>query len=139
MSWFNPSPKKHPQKMVVAQPHFVGEQDGPPERELKERLVAFFHRDQSVQTAYLARAMYGEQGAVNVALCLRTQFGPDGGLAEKVGRIFATMFGSHEHLDMVFLTPAQETALAKVCTPFFNRNSGQSKADTESDDKDAQS
>jgi hypothetical protein len=99
MSWFNPSPKKHPQKMMVAQPHFLGEQDGTPEHELKERLVAFFHRDQSVQTAYLARVRYGEQGAVNVALCLRTQFGPDGGLAEKVGRIFATMFGSHEHLD----------------------------------------
>jgi hypothetical protein len=123
MSWFKPKPNEHPQEMRVPQPRFVGEQDGPPERELKERLVEFFRRDQSVQIAYLARVVYGDQIAVGVALCLRTQFGPDRGLAEKIGRIFASMFGSHEHLDMVFLTSEQEAALAKTCRPFFGPSS----------------
>jgi hypothetical protein len=52
-------------------------------------------------------------------LCLRTQFGPDPGLAEKIGRIFASMFGVHENLDLLFLNDDQENALRKVAAPFF--------------------
>lgn len=105
--------------MNVAQLKFCGEQEGPPERELKERLVQFFQRDQSVTAAYLARVAYADQSSVNVALCLRTRFGSDPGLAEKIGRLFASMFGPREHLDIVFITGEQETELAKVCSPFF--------------------
>lgn len=120
MSWLRPKSKKHPQEIHVPQLRFIGDQDGPPERELKERLADFFRRDQSVKAAYLARISYGDPSRVSVALCLRTQFGPDRGMAEKVGRIFATMFGSHEHLDIIFPTIEQEAALAKVCAPFFS-------------------
>ena len=119
MSWFKRSSNKHPQEMRVPQPRFLGEQDGPPERELKAALDDFFRRDQSVRTAYLARVAYGEQAGVNVVLCLRTQFGPDPGLAEKIGRIFASMFGAHENLDLLFLNDDQENALRKVASPFF--------------------
>jgi SseB protein C-terminal domain len=119
MSWLKPKPKEHPQEIHVPQLHFIGEQDGPPERELKERLVGFFQRDQSVKAAYLARVSYDDPSHVSVVLGLRTQFGPDRGMAEKVGRIFALIFGSHEHLDILFLTTEQEAALVKVCAPFF--------------------
>lgn len=54
-----------------------------------------------------------------VALCLRARFGPERSLAESGGRIFASMFGSHEHLDIIFLTEVQEAELATVCKPFF--------------------
>ena len=120
MSWLNPKSKEHPEEIRAPQLHFVGEQDGPPERELKERLADFFRRDQSVKAAYLARVSYDDPSRISVALCLRTQFGPDHGMAEKIGRIFAAMFGSHEHLDIVFPTPEQEAALAKVCASFFS-------------------
>jgi hypothetical protein len=119
MSWLKPKSKQHPQSVHVPQLRFIGEQDGPPERELKERLAEFFRHDQSVRAAYLARVNYGDPSRVSVALCLRTQFGADPGMAEKIGRIFSSMFGSHEHLDMVFLSPEQEAMLAKVCAPFF--------------------
>ena len=120
MSWFKPKPKQHPQQVAVPHLRFFGEQDGPPERELKERLAQFFQHDQSVMAAYLATVAPDAQVPVNVALCLRTQFGSDPGLAEKVGRIFATMFGPREHLDIIFLDDEQEAELAKVCSPFFS-------------------
>lgn len=121
MTWFKRNPPKHPEKIGVPQVRFVGEQDGPPERELKDRLTEFFHRDASVKAAYLAKVTYNESSPVSIALCLRTLFGPDPGLAEKVGRIFASMFGGHEHLDIVFLSDVQEAELAQKCSRFFGQ------------------
>jgi len=119
MSWFGPKSKKHPQEMRVPKLRFLGEQDGPSECELKERLVEFFRRDRSVQAAYLARVTYGDEAEANVALCLRTQFGPDRGLAEKVGTIFKTLFNAQVHLDIIFPSAAQQSELTQVCKPFF--------------------
>jgi hypothetical protein len=121
MDWFKPDSRRHPQRIDVPQILFVGEQDGPPERELKTRLIAFFQRDASVRSAYLAQVAYRESSAISVALCLGTQFGRDPGLAEKVGRIFASMFGGREHLDIVFLSDVQEAELAKKCPRFFGQ------------------
>jgi hypothetical protein len=39
--------------------------------------------------------------------------------AERVGNIFASIFGSHEHIDTIWLTPEMLVELAKVCRPFF--------------------
>ena len=119
MSSFNSKSKKHPEEIRVAKLHFLGEQDGVPERELKNCLTEFFQRDQRILTAYLARVAYGEQSPMVVALCLRSKFGPDRAVAEKVGKIFASMFGDHEHMDIIFLDDQQESVLAKVCSPFF--------------------
>src|SRR5262245_18847652 len=112
MSPFNPTSKKHPEEFQVPQLRFLGEQDGPPERELKCRLAQFFQNDRSVTTAYLARVAYGADSFA-VALCLRAQLAPDRGLAEKVGTIFASLFGGHEHLDIMFLSEMQEAELAR--------------------------
>jgi SseB protein C-terminal domain len=119
VSWYNPRSKKHPEEIQVPKLRFLGEQDGVSERELKSCLTEFFRRDQSVLTAYLARVAYGEQSPMVVALCLRSHFGPDRGVAETIGKIFASMFGGHEHLDIIFLDDKQESELAKVCSPFF--------------------
>jgi hypothetical protein len=116
MSWFNPKCKKHPRKIKVPQLRFLGEQDGPAERELKSRLAEIF--DQGISAAYLARVAYGEKSFA-VALCLRSYLGPDRGLIKTVAKIFASMFGSHEHLDIIFLSEAQEAELAMVCNPFL--------------------
>jgi len=104
----------------------LGGQDGPPERLLKERLADFFHRDRSVSKAYLAKVDLGRGKKASVVLGLRTQFGPDRGMVEKVGAIFGFVFNAKEHLDIMFLTDGQEAQLTKVCKPFFERNERES-------------
>jgi len=103
----------------IHQLYFLGEQDGPPEQELKEQLAALFARAQWVRTAYLARVTYEKMGPVNVALCVRGQQGQNRVFAQRVGSVFASIFGSHEHLDIIWLAPEQEAALTQVCPPFF--------------------
>jgi hypothetical protein len=117
MAFFKRNPPKHPQEIQVPHVKFCGEQDGPPEQMLKGRLAEFFERDQSVHAAYLARVDVG--GQLSVALCLKTRFGPDQGLAEKIGAIFRTIFNAQAYLDIMFVSEAQQVELAKVCRPFF--------------------
>lgn len=117
MSRLNPT-SKNPEKFQLTELRFLGEQDGPPERELKFRLAQLFHSNKNVTTAYLARVSYGPESFA-VALCLRARSGADRGLVEKVGKIFASMFGGHEHLDIIFVDEVQEAELASICTPFF--------------------
>ncbi len=120
--WFQSKRPKHPKELHVSKMQFLGEQDGPPERDLKNKLTEFFQRDKSVKKAYLARTAYDEQSKPSVALCLRTEFGPDRGLAEKVGKIFGIRFSDPEYMDIIFLTDEQESDLSKVCSPFFDEN-----------------
>jgi hypothetical protein len=107
-----------PQQVMVQTVHFLGEQDGPPEQELKNKLVILFGQLRLVNIAYLAVVRYGDAVSPNVALCVR-QPGQNRVFAERVGRVFGPIFGSHEHLDVIWLTPEQETSLAKVCRPFY--------------------
>jgi hypothetical protein len=117
MSWFK-WPRKKIEALHVAQVRFLGEQDGPPERELKEKLAEFF-RDSTVKSAYLAQVAYESGAAPEVALCIRSESGPDESLAKDVGSVFARMFGKGEHMDIVFLDEGQEAELSKVCRAFF--------------------
>jgi hypothetical protein len=112
-------PPRQPVKMVVKQLTFIGEQSGPPEQLLKDRLTEFFNRDRSVQKAYLARINIDDQ--VGVALCLKSRAGSNQALATKIGDIFRPIFSAHAHLDIMFVNPAQEAALDRVCKPFFRR------------------
>lgn len=120
MSFLNLSRKKH-EDIRVREIRFLGEQDGPPERLLKEKLADFFRRDGSVKKAYLAKVDFGQGKNASVVLGLRTQFGPDRGIVEKVGSIFAFIFNAKEHLDIMFLTDEQEAELTKACKPFFEQ------------------
>lgn len=105
--------------MYLSDIRFLREQDGEPERLLKARLVETFgHRDE-VQRAYLAQISTANQSGV--ALCLKTRHGPDLNILRDVGAIFAGLFGRQEHLDIVFLKETQESALRKVCNPFYRR------------------
>ena len=118
MSRLNLTPKKHAQEFQISHIRFLGEQDGPPERELKCRLVAFLQNDQTVTAGYLARVVYGDESFA-IALCLRSQLGRHRRLADEVAKIFASIFGSHEHLDIIFLNETQQAELAIVCRAFF--------------------
>ena len=120
--WFSkPSPKKS-EEVRVREVRFLGEQDGPSERLLKEKLADFIRRDRSITRAYLARGDFGKGRDASVVLGLRTQFGPDKGMVEKIGAIFASVFNPKEHMDIMFLTDSQEVQLAKACKPFFDES-----------------
>jgi hypothetical protein len=120
MSFFKASRKK-PKEFRVPQIRFLGEQDGPPERILKERLADFFRRHRSVNRAYLARVDFGEGKDATVVLGLRTGLDPDKGIVETVGTIFASVFDAKKHLDIMFLTEHEEAELSGVCPPFFEQ------------------
>jgi len=117
----NSPPKKH-EEIIARKIRFLGEQDGSPEQFLKNKLAEFFRRDGSVSRSYLAKIDYGEGKNAGVVLGLRTQFGPDKGMVEKIGAIFAFVFNAKEHLDIMFLTDSQEAELSKVCKPFFQQD-----------------
>src|SRR5690349_6139424 len=108
MAWWKRNQKQPTKELQVPDIRFLGEQDGPAEINLKDKFVAFFRRDKSINRAYLARADFGEGTKVSSVLGLRTQFGPDKGMVEKIGSIFASVFNSTQHLDIVFLTDQQE-------------------------------
>ena len=109
-----------PDQFRVASPRFVGEQDGPPERELKGRLCLLFGGEKGVYRAYLARVAYGDATSYSVALCIRAESATDIGLSEKAGKIFASAFATREHLDIIFITETQESELLCRCRPFFS-------------------
>jgi len=110
-----------PDELPVSDLKFLGEQDGEPERRLKGQLADLLARHPDIERAYLVRAMNG--GAASVMLCIATRADePDATLLHEIGGIFAAIFNTKEHLDILFPGAAQEVQLAKVCAPFYNRS-----------------
>jgi hypothetical protein len=118
MSWFKRKPAEVVTPAVVK---FVGEQDGSPERDLKAQFIKLFREQSTIQRAYLARTDYGDATGVNVALCVKSSTGEDTSLVSSVSAIFGEMFGSHEHLDVLFIRDDEEQQLRVVCTAFYER------------------
>ena len=110
---------KSPEQFRVSAPRFIGEQDGPPERELKSRLIELFEQVHGIGKAYLARVAYDDSEAISVALCLRAET-THRDIVEKIGKIFGSMFPSRERLDIIFVTEKQECDLVRSCKPFFD-------------------
>jgi hypothetical protein len=63
--------KKHMEQMQVSRVKFLREQDGLPERALKQRLVEYFRQSGGVQAAYLACVAYGSHAQRRIAIQLR--------------------------------------------------------------------
>ena len=68
---------------------FLGEQDGPVERQIERKLVSLFDARPDVSRAYLCRIRYPSAEAVALVLSAPE----DPGLAAMVAEVFATMFG----------------------------------------------
>ena len=98
---------------------FVGEQDGVPERELKDRFSEFITAAGVHCRAYLARVEYGSLQGLNVALCVSVQSGDIQVIKSGVARIFREMFRTNEHLDVIVLSESQEHELKAVASRFF--------------------
>jgi type III secretion system (T3SS) SseB-like protein len=116
--WFKSKSNDKLEEIQVREIRFVGEQDGPSERELKGRLTDCFEHVRTVDRAFLVRVAYNDN-SVAVALCLRSRGRPDDSLVRTVGEIFASLFGGHEHLDIIFLSAEQEAEIVTICRPFF--------------------
>ena len=97
---------------------FVGEQDGEPEREFRERVVPLLYESAVVERGYLARVAYESSSSASVVLCLVAQQ-PNDALLREIGAVFASMFGRDQHLDVLFIGWDREQELARVCSPFF--------------------
>jgi hypothetical protein len=119
MGWFKQKPSRPPETLWVSSLSFLGEQDGPPERELKAQFCELFQDRAHVQRAYLARVDYGNPIEHHVALCIRMTTPDDVKLKKAIGSLFAQKFGAHEHLDVILVQEGQEADLGKVCRPFY--------------------
>jgi hypothetical protein len=109
------------EELRVPSVQFLAEQDGKPERELKDRLTEVFQDCEQVLRAYLARVTYGSSAEVNVSLCLRITGNPDPSMLRRVASIFHATFNVREHLDTIVLDEEKELGLSAVCPPFFAR------------------
>ena|SRR5579859_2320614 len=95
---------------------FVCEQDGVAEQQLKA-LLAPELLSRNIARAYLARIEYQDPSRHEVALCIRGTEDP--ALVQAVATHFAELFARPVHLDVLFVSEAQEQELMSVCRPFF--------------------
>ena len=121
MKWFKNRAARSPQQLTARVIKFSGEQDGAAEHDLKVRFIELFRHEPTVERAYLARADYGDATGIHVALSVKSSVGEDKSLNPKVAGIFGAMFGSHEHLDLLFIREDQEEELRLVCAPFYHQ------------------
>lgn len=117
----NAKRKKVHEQLHAVRVNFLREQDGLSERELKDHLSPIIRADQNLLRAYLARVTYGDSPAASVALCLRSTAGPSLSVVENIEKVFGSMFGSHAHLDIIFISENQESELIRCCRSFFRR------------------
>ena len=124
--------ERQPVEFHRSQLRFIAEQDGAIEQEFKQKLTDLFRDRKTVTKAYLAAADYGTPATFTVALCLRAFPSPDRALVKSVGGVFASIFCSAEHLDVLFIDNEQEMRLRQVCYPFYEVSSAiKSKAKLE--------
>jgi hypothetical protein len=107
------------EKVLLSTVRFLGEQDGPFERILKNKLVDTLSRFPEVRRAYLARATYSEDPSSVVVLGITADIGNETEIANSIGSVFSSLFNAREHLDLIFLSAIQELEIKDACSPFF--------------------
>lgn len=110
--------RREPEHFELSDLKFIGEQDGAPERELKNRIRDYLSKRGANCRAYLARVKYSTEADFSVALCIGGVAQADE-IASDVGRIFSEMFRTDEHLDVIHVSDGQEDELKRVATPFY--------------------
>jgi hypothetical protein len=113
------TPSRPTEEFTAPTIRFVGEQDGPPERDLKSHIAELLTNELEVDRAYLARVQYDDAENWNVALCLAATNPDISRINERIGRLFAGIFANDMHLDILYLSDAQEEEITKVCTSFY--------------------
>jgi hypothetical protein len=99
--------------------HFICEQDGPAERDLKALWHPLLIGSPEVTCAYLVRVSYGDDKAEHVLLALRSTGSLDTDLAFSLRAPFAAKFNREASLDIGYVSSAQESTIVQVCSPFY--------------------
>ena len=95
----------------------LGEPDGPGERRLKEALGVLLGLNQSAIRAYLLH------DGRSVRLGVLTHDGkPDEKLVEQLDNVFAALFNTTAHLDILFLSENKDAEIRRTLPPFYNRH-----------------
>ena len=116
--------KPRTEELRIAEIRFLCEQEGPAERDLKSALVELFRQHPDIKRAYLVQVQYGKRDGTqregtDVALGLDGSV-PSRALVGEVSAKFAALFGKNQHLDIIFLSPAQSAAITRVAKPFYS-------------------
>lgn len=106
-------------KFIARTVRFIGEQDGPPERTMKDRLSYALKQLEEPLRAYLCQVQYEGENQANVALCVATESALRNEIEETAIGVFQKIFNERTHLDSLFLTAAQEKEIEAVCRPFL--------------------
>ena len=101
---------------------FVGEQDGPTERELKRAVAVILNRAFSIECAFLLKVLYEPEKETKVALVMQGTREQEEQIVDSVGRIFKELFNESQSLDFLFLTGEQTAQLRSVARPFYTRD-----------------
>jgi len=102
----------------IGKVRFVGEQDGPVERDLKAKWLPILRTAPQIRSAFLVRCSY-DQDDQHVVLAICSAGGPDLRLLEALRVPYALAFHRSCPLDMMFATAAQEALIRDVCPPFY--------------------
>lgn len=102
---------------VVPGVYFVGEQDGPIERELKTQWKIILGLTPDISAAYLANVIYGSNPSEHVVLCLRSTAAKNRNLEDQLSASFVARFNTAESLDIMYITAEEELAVQRVCRP----------------------
>jgi hypothetical protein len=113
-------PPKSIQRIQIDNISYIGEQDGPYERRLKEQLVEIFKSNFNIQRVYLARVKSDSESGFGVVLALRTTVTEKKQLVDKIGEVFALIFSATDYLDTIFIDDREEMKVKNVCSPFYN-------------------
>lgn len=113
---------------------FLGEQRGAAEDLITTALASRFGADARIRAAYLVRAVFpttgpqraarenrgrdGTAAPVEVVVCVAAPEDP--AIASIVGEEFRKLFDASQHLDVLFLTEAQEREVRRVAAPFYS-------------------
>src|SRR5262245_20406071 len=108
---------REPEELAPHSIRFIMEQDGLPERSLKEKIHSFLTSSNFKGRAYLAQVDYGTAETFNVALCIRVLSGDTDALKAGVADIFRDMFRVDEHLDVILISANDELSLSPICRP----------------------
>ena len=119
-SWLRTSQKPSVEERQVPALHFVGEQDGKAERDLKAKWIALLSQTPDVKRAFLARAIPAGETTPTVLLCICPQLRDPDELVKRLAVPFRDEFGADQHLDIAFLSAAQEADVSLVAMPFFS-------------------
>jgi hypothetical protein len=105
--------------IIVQVIHFICEQDGSPERDLKAQWRPLLIASPEVRVAYLVRVTYGDDKTEHVLLALRSTGPLDADLAFSLRAPFADEFNRETSLDIAHVSADQESRIVQVCSPFY--------------------